>query len=761
MKKTYNYLAIIFLILAGAALLLRGDFMPFFRWYVLLLLMGIGFYPVAESLFRAFDDRGWVFSKSLSIILGGYIFWLFTTSGLQLFTSRRCVVVTLILFGIIWVYYLGKLAKEKSALPPLERIAAEELVFLVALLAWTLIFGFKPEAHGTEKFMDYGFMAAMDRSLNLPATDMWYGLEPINYYYGGQYYAVYLSKLAYLSIRYTYNLMRAAIGAFAFCMPMSIVRNMLRARLQGEEKRELFSCLGGFLAGIAVSLAGNMHYVLYGLLGSVLKLPGYESYWFPSSTRYIGHNPENADRCIHEFPSYSTVLGDLHAHYINIIVVLTIVALLYTWVRRVRYLELGLIEEKREHEERQRRRPSKFIAQKNWKIFFQRNGAESPLLVAAVLIGICKWTNYWDFIIYFTASAFVIVAVSLYRYQDQFHRSLASIGLHAAEVWAIMMLVPLPFMLSFEGMYSGIGISTHHSAPYQLVVLWGLPVLVCLLLLIKTIRQFREDYPKLGEEERSTGAFLGFFRYAPQSDRFALVLALCAMGLVLIPELVYVRDIYEQGYSRSNTMFKLTYQAYILFGIVMAYSLVRLLVLAKGRALRAAAWVCVFLFALTVGYLPNSVHSWFGNVFDFSRHQSIDATAFIYATHPADATAIDWLTDYVKGQPIVLEAYGDSYSDYCRVSAVTGLPTIEGWYVHEWLWRGDTEDLNAKREDIRQIYETTDVATARRLVDRYGISYIFVGSMEREAFNVQDPVIKQLGEVVFYEGTTYILQVES
>ena len=47
-------------------------------------------------------------------------------------------------------------------------------------------------------------------------------------------------------------------------------------------------------------------------------------------------------------------------------------------------------------------------------------------------------------------------------------------------------------------------------------------------------------------------------------DLFAVIMGLCAMGLILIPELVYVRDIYENGNARANTMFKLTYQAYIL-----------------------------------------------------------------------------------------------------------------------------------------------------------------------------------------------------
>ena len=70
------------------------------------------------------------------------------------------------------------------------------------------------------------------------------------------------------------------------------------------------------------------------------------------------------------------------------------------------------------------------------------------------------------------------------------------------------------------------------------------------------------------------------------------------------------------------------------------------------------------------------------------------------AVFPEDVSAIRWLNENVEGTPVVLEANGDSYSDYERVSAMTGLPTVLGWYVHEWLWRGNTDDLNQRAADI-------------------------------------------------------------
>ena len=83
-----------------------------------------------------------------------------------------------------------------------------------------------------------------------------------------------------------------------------------------------------------------MHYVIYAqIIPLIEKLTGKEvsSYWFPDATRYIGYNPyREEDRTIHEFPCYSFVLGDLHAHVVNIMFVLLVIAFLYVWLRGVR-----------------------------------------------------------------------------------------------------------------------------------------------------------------------------------------------------------------------------------------------------------------------------------------------------------------------------------------------------------------------------------------------------------------------------------------
>lgn len=734
-KATIYSVGIIGLILATIPLL-GADNVPFLKWWLMVLILGLGYYPLGAVLFSSLRDRGYIFSKVLGIGLAGFLTWVLVVCGAAKFTSGAVIAVTAVSMALCWILYIKK--AEKKTLD-LDLVLGEELIFLAFFLLWTYFAGFRPEAKGTEKFMDYGFMAAMTRSDTLPARDLWYSAGNMNYYYGGQYYAVFLTKLSFTRIQETYNLMRTLVAAFAFVLPFNLVFHMIR-----EIPRKVkavpgwIAALGGLLAGAAVSLAGNMHYVLYGLFGDVFKLSGYEDYWFPNSTRYIGHNPLTDDQCIHEFPSYSFVLGDLHAHVVNVMFVLLTVGILYAWMKGIR---------EREEE---------------GQVFSVKKLLLEPAVIACgVLTGIFHWTNYWDFVIYTTAALICIFFTAMYRYRGQAKAVAAATVLQTAEVFVLGTLAALPFTSSFETMVSGIAFSKYHTVLYQFLILWGLPFALVLILLLAVLIKYLRAY-------RGPGRFREFFRRVSLSDTFALILGICGIGLVLIPELIYVRDIYENGYARSNTMFKLTYQAFILFGMAMAYAIVRLL-LWKGRKLaRTLGAAGLALVLLTCGYFGYSVKCWFGNVLDVSGYRCLDATAYLENVYPEDAAAIRWLNENVEGNPVVLEANGDSYSDYCRVSAMTGLPTVLGWYVHEWLWRGDTADLNEKSAEIQTIYTSGDREAVEELLEKYEVEYIFVGSCEREKYgeNLNEDLLRSLGEEVFPGGTgetggTYIIKVSS
>lgn len=378
------------------------------------------------------------------------------------------------------------------------------------------------------------------------------------------------------------------------------------------------------------------------------------------------------------------------------------------------------------------------------------------ILLATVLLGMFQWTNYWDFVIYFVVTGGVVLIANIIRFEGKVTRILAVTIAQAVEIIAVSYLVILPFTLKFETMVQGVALAQHHSLWYQLLILWGLPVFLTVLLIISVLTEKMK-----GMKHKSLYRLL---EAVSVPDLFAVIMGLCAIGLILIPEIVYVRDIYENGNARANTMFKLTYQAYILFGMTMGYGIYRMLVVSKQKIIRIFSGIGLFVLIWTVGYFGNAVHSWFGEVWNPSNYQGLNATTFLETDFPQDAAAIRWLKDNIEGSPVVLEANGDSYTGYERVSATTGLPTVLGWYVHEWLWRNNVPDLNEKSADIQTIYTSTDEEKVKELIQRYDISYIFVGGQEKEKYGTElnDSLLQSLGSIVFEDDTsgTYIVKVE-
>lgn len=740
MKKQWGIRIILVLAALGLSVfLLKGDSLSFLTWWMLMLLLGVAFLPVTGTLFSGFADRGWIFSKVLGTGVCGYLVWVLCVGGVLPFTSGACIGVTVvgIAANLVFAWYRGKGGHEYLPEGQTSLIFWEELCFFLIFLMWTYFAGFRPEAYGTEKFMDYGFMEAMMRSTTLPATDMWYSQEPMNYYYGGQYFATFLTKLTFTKVEITYNLMRTLVAAFAFSLPCSLVRQLLLDRRKGYDKgKRIIPLLGGLLAGGAVCLAGNMHYIVYSKAIPLLQKLGIldgepKSYWFPDATRYIGHNPEVGDKTIHEFPCYSFVLGDLHAHVVNLMFVIFVIGLLYAWLKRVR------------------RQGS--VSYSNRKSYFAGELLQPEILLIGAFLGMFQWTNFWDFVIYYVVTGGVVLFANIVRHGHKAGKVLGTTVLQAVEVMAVAWLVALPFTLHFDSMVQGVALCENHSRFYQLLVLWGLPFVVALTFLLTLFS---------GKWKKRVGEI---FDHMIPADMFVLVLSLCAMGLVLIPEVVYVRDIYENGSARANTMFKLTYQAYVMFGIAMGYILFYLLTVCRKKILRI--WSVLLLAGLlsTFGYLGNAVHAWFGEVWKPSLYEGLDATAFLETDFVEDAGGIRWLKENIKGSPVVLEANGDSYTDYERVSAMTGLPTVMGWYVHEWLWRNDVPDLNQKSAEIAAIYTSTDTKEVEALLEKYNIAYIFVGKMEREKYeNLQKQALRSLGEVVYEDRGmgTFIVKVE-
>jgi uncharacterized membrane protein len=100
-----------------------------------------------------------------------------------------------------------------------------------------------------------------------------------------------------------------------------------------------------------------------------------------------------------------------------------------------------------------------------------------------------------------------------------------------------------------------------------------------------------------------------------------------------------------------------------------------------------------------------------------------------------DYQALMWLRENIVGSPVVAEgANAPPYRSLRgRVATYTGLPIIIGYPWHQKQQRSFlTVDVIGQRErDVNNLYETPDPWTAKTVLDRYDVSLVYVGQLER------------------------------
>ncbi|MDO9027568.1 MAG: DUF2298 domain-containing protein, partial [Candidatus Roizmanbacteria bacterium] len=297
------------------------------QWYFPLLIIGIIFTPLTKKVFKIFNfDFGYPFAKTLGIILLSYSVYVLGTVKILPF-SRLSLIFILCLFAIInWVVF----KKRRKDVIKLPTIIIEEVLFLFSLFFWTFIRSQEPSIHGLEKFMDFGFINSILRADFFPPKDIWYASEPINYYYFGHLTGALLIKLTNIKASIGYNLILATIFAQGTTQVFSLVANIIKRYDQklGYLKTIIFGLIGAYL----VNLGGNLHTIYLFTKGYPNESPipfwkilsGFNptAYWYPNATRLIPFT-------IHEFPSYSYVVADLHGHVFDIPFVLLTLAILF------------------------------------------------------------------------------------------------------------------------------------------------------------------------------------------------------------------------------------------------------------------------------------------------------------------------------------------------------------------------------------------------------------------------------------------------
>ncbi|MBI5127412.1 hypothetical protein HZA76_03065 [Candidatus Roizmanbacteria bacterium] len=681
------------------------------QWYVWLFAIGLVFFPLTRKIFGRFSfDLGYPFAKVLTIIFVTYATYILGTIKILPF-DRMSLFLLIGIFVLINYFIFKSDNKTRFSRSTLFILIFEEILFLVAFLFWTYIRSQEPSIRSLEKFMDFGFINSILKTQFFPPKDIWYAPLSINYYYFGHLSGAFLIRLTNTIPSIGYNLILSTIFALGVTQVFSLVINIIS--LYSEKIRKITVIIYGLIGAFTVNLGGNLHTIYLFTKGypndkpipfwQILSEYNPTKYWYPNATRFIPFT-------IHEFPSYSYVVADLHGHVFDIPFVLLTISILFLFFTSKKIL--------------------------NTKYFILNT------VFLGFLTAVHYMTNAFDGPIYLLLT--MAVFLFIYKFSGRFFINVSILLLS-------FIILALPFSWHFTPFINGIGVNCSpefltqfgkigpflfekgncQASPFwMLFILWGFFwVSFGLLLTIK----------------KQSGVI-------KQLYDFLFIIFSFGTFLVIIPEFFYIKDIYP-AHFRANTMFKLGYQAFMMMGIASVLTLFLIKTAAKNILIKKAltlVWLSFFFFILIYPFF--SIPSYYGLL---DRQPDLDGLSWLKKDYPEDREIIDYLNKNEKGQPVILEAQGDSYTDYERISAMTGLPTVAGWWVHEWLWRGSSNVVGKRIPEVASIYESKEIKKAESLIKKYKIKYVIVSGLEKEKYKgLYEAKFKKIGRLIFQSSNS-------
>lgn len=822
------------------------DVLAVISWWIIIQLLGLLAWPLAFRLFHWLPDRGYMFAKPLGLLLVSYTVWLLASLQILPHTTGGVIGAAVLVLGIsCWKY--RQLHGRQS--PPADSyselltwlrnhgrlVVAYEVLFAASFVGWSIFRAQLPDIVTSEKPMEMAFYNAVFRATWFPPQDPWLSGNTIPYYYFGYVMMSVLNKTVNLPSGAVQSLASAlwfglaAAGAFGLAADLIL----LSARKVSSSVL-IFSLMATSLLLLMSNLEPPLEIARAAGWGSSefwswLDLrgtnppfssadpdrPGWPLHtapvWWLYSSRVIhdyaptalsptqaralgktsGATPVTQD-FIDEFPLFTFLLADNHAHLLDIPFVLLAIGLAFN------LYQAGT--------QRAARSPI-------WG-----NAGVYVWLVYPLVLGALSFTNAWDYPIYLVL---MVAAFALGQWQS--HR-LRILGVLAdfLTLGMLSILLYLPYftglapqgLLVWPNIFNGTRLPQFFTVLGAFLVIgtlfiakllieqvqaghcrywsfgWrslvgGLGLIALTILIVSSLgaavyhysTDARQWFDGLIGQMRANDVTIGDFlllrlrdpwvliisagglmaiwwlwrvrqppsinaRSDPLNPR-AFVLLLFALGLLLVLGVEAVHLIGPFDKTRVNTGFKFYFQIWILWSVASAYAAYYLLqgqsrVAAKRRRGLVGGVIAGFIcpgLVYAILTIPSRINSTVEPRLDAMLSRVL--LPLNRETDYPGYQAAEWINANLSGTPVILEA-SDGTARYeierSRISSWTGLPTVLGWYWHESLWRGSSDAARQRLMNIESIYSTADVAAALKLLQLYNVSYIYVGPYERKLY---------------------------
>ncbi len=804
-------------------------------WYAFIFWIGLISYPLARRALPGLADKGYALSRTLGLVIFAYAAWALGSLGVPVSRGLLGIVFGAMTLVGAWQAWVQKDALASDWKSNRRWFVIVELLFLTLFVLDLAIRLGNPDLwhpyKGGERPMDFSYFNAVIKSTTFPPYDPWFAGGYINYYYYGFVLVGMPVKFLGIVPSIAYNFILPTLFAIVGTSAFSIGSNLVASQRSKVEDRQPSTFDLQLLTGLAATaftlLLGNLGTIQMlirafqrlgapgqvvdasagffqrfswgldgfakSLAGDVLPLGRGDWYWLPS--RVI---PAPGDvEPITEFPLFTFLYSDLHAHMIVLMLALFMIAWglsIVLFLRNTQYatttpysvLRLVL--------------PSIVLGALVLGAIYPTNtwDAYTYLPLSAIALGYALF-NAFDFkdnrfnlppyVLRFAlslAGALALVLLAFLFYQPYFqwwgsgynsvarwmggHTPLSSYFTH----WGVFLFILFAWMVweTREWMAATPLSSLSKLKPYQLLI----EIVLAVFFVAMTYQLYRKAVVSLVALPMAFWAAILLLRSGQQdAKRWVLFMVGTSLVLTIAVELiVVVGDV-----GRMNTVFKLYLQAWTMLSVSAAAALGWTFPAVPLWKMRWRGGWQVGLTVLLAGAAFFTVSATMDKVRDrmnLTAPHTLDSMTFMATTTYWDSVDINlgqdyggirWLQDHAQGSPVIVEANCIEYRWCTRYTIYTGLPGVVGWNWHQRQQRGFVEPLIIENRigEITAFYTATDPNAAIAFLRKYNVRYIIVGQVEAiyypgEGLLKFETYDGQLWKEVFRDGSTVIYEVK-
>lgn len=589
--------------------------------------------------------------------LWGHLNYIFVTLSLIPYSSCF-LIVPLILFG--GFIFINKKDTFWSNYKQSEnhQFIDDLLFFLISFILFLCQSSFHSQIYWGEKPMDLSFISSFLKTNVLPITDPWFSGEIPHYYIMGYYLLSLFPKMVSLDASTSYHF----CFAFLYAFNLWIIKDFLGLFVRAKKKRMGIYWIFSFFVLMIPNVKSFILFFSKIFQGQMALT--FTEFW--SLTRIYDNT------LFTEFPSWSYLFADLHAHVMSYLFSALALFSFFFYFKKYRSLSLE---------------PRKHII---------------SLFACSFSLGLVGIINIWDYVLLSGVFAFLIL-YNLFKVPGKKN-------IFAILVYPLSLIIFLPqWFYQFGGIPLSFGIRDGQveSISQMFLQFGALFTLILIFLFFRLVNKNK---------------FKNFSDY-----RLSVSILFLIIILLVLCRKFYLMD-------QMNTVFKFQTSSYYFMSLMIAVLYLPLLQKKIHKKLKYFIVLVFLILNLTnLSPLLTLLKTWY--LPEDWRIRTIEGKRFLAVSNHELYQLINYFNQYIDGRPNIMEHYGESFQhEKNMLSTYTGSSSFVGWMGHVRIRGANFRTILLRRDIVDQIYESPDALSSYNLAKQNNIDFIVTTRSEKDAY---------------------------